>query len=350
MLSFFIRVFYNILYYFITSTAFAYSVIAFLCYFVYQSQTNKTTDTPNDVESLINYINNFSIDQCKPHGNHGYKRVLLQLFGYSGHGKSSFINTCKYVLHGGKYHVYADAASSDGGSTKCRISYPLTRNITMVDNRGCPVMSNQETGEIYAQLGNLLPLDKEVKWHTNTTDTICRLLDEESENDSDFVIPIFVYSAKRKPVETEIALVETLLENAKKLTGIIPFVVLTHQSHTNRKAVEKCFENMGRSKMFKVENYTAEDHSKIRETDEAVLKFLYETLKDAKYQLTKERDPKKEKSERKKFVYTFLLTSGIEEEKANNVYKLLLTRGIKEEKKEIDTDNNEPPKSGCYVM
>ncbi|OCT70199.1 hypothetical protein XELAEV_18037120mg [Xenopus laevis] len=62
------------------------------------------------VNQLTEYIKKFS--DC-PTGNQGYDRVLLQLFGFLGHGKSSFINTCKYVLEDGEYQNYANSKKSE---------------------------------------------------------------------------------------------------------------------------------------------------------------------------------------------------------------------------------------------
>lgn len=101
------------------------------------------------------YIQNFSLDNCKL-GNQGYNRVLLQLIGFGGHGKSSFINSCKYVIDDGPFKIYAETASAvscAGAKTMKRSSYKLTKTITLVDNRGCAKMNKEETGEIYAQLG-----------------------------------------------------------------------------------------------------------------------------------------------------------------------------------------------------
>ncbi|KAM4632413.1 uncharacterized protein O3C94_018915 [Discoglossus pictus] len=148
-----------------------------------------------EIEQLKEYITNFSLDNCKPHGNQGYNRVLLQLFGYLGHGKSSFINTCKCILEEREFQVLADAGDSQGGKTTKRIPYELTDTIIMVDNRGFKTMNAYETGEIFAQMGNLVPLNLEVEWQTGYTDIMSRM--EESEltaKYSDFIVPIFVYS------------------------------------------------------------------------------------------------------------------------------------------------------------
>ncbi|XP_077113655.1 uncharacterized protein LOC143768934 isoform X1 [Ranitomeya variabilis] len=94
----------------------------------------------------------FDVEKNSLEGN-GYKRVLLQLFGFAGHGKSSFINSCIYTLQDGIFKVKATAAADDVTHTTKRLAYKLTDCITLVDNRGHVKMLDSETGEIYAQLG-----------------------------------------------------------------------------------------------------------------------------------------------------------------------------------------------------
>lgn len=108
-----------------------------------------------DVDELRDYIRSFSLNEC-PLGNQGYNRILLQLFGFLGHGKSSLINSCKFALHDTGYKKYSEAAANDGGLTMRRKSYPLTKTITIVDNRGCAIINPYEMAEIYAQLCKLL--------------------------------------------------------------------------------------------------------------------------------------------------------------------------------------------------
>ncbi|OCT59135.1 hypothetical protein XELAEV_18001624mg [Xenopus laevis] len=146
-------------------------------------------------EKMIEYIMNFSLDNCAL-GNQGYKRILLQLFGYTGHGKSSFINSCKYVMDGGQYTEYAKVAESKlKPKTMIRHSYQMTRNVTLVDNRGAAKMNKMETGEMYLQLGNFVPLDEPVTWQTGFDDMMKRVLASEKQDCADFIVPIFVHNA-----------------------------------------------------------------------------------------------------------------------------------------------------------
>ncbi|KAG8545362.1 hypothetical protein GDO81_021034 [Engystomops pustulosus] len=145
-----------------------------------------------DEEERRRKIRDFSFDKCKK-GNQGFQRILLQLFGYNGHGKSSFINSIICAWFKSDYKNYANSGGNVKASTEHRMTYPLTNNIVLVDNRGCPTMTAHETGEIFAQLANLLPLDRRVKWSKGL-----RLPDRIVEAEphvkgSGFIIPIFIY-------------------------------------------------------------------------------------------------------------------------------------------------------------
>ncbi|XP_073416586.1 uncharacterized protein [Dendrobates tinctorius] len=105
-----------------------------------------------DSDEMRRFIENFTFDKCKK-GNQGFHRILIQLFGLLGHGKSSFINTCIYAWKDCKFENWSKARGVDGGATTERIPYELTENLTLVDNRGCGTMDDKESGVIYAQLG-----------------------------------------------------------------------------------------------------------------------------------------------------------------------------------------------------
>ncbi|XP_075422696.1 uncharacterized protein LOC142463618 [Ascaphus truei] len=259
-----------------------------------------------DTDQLREYITSFSLDNCA-RGSQGYNRVLLQLFGYMGNGKSSFINSCKYVvLDEGEFKTYTDAGQSDGARTTRRITYPLTDTITVVDNRGCAKMNSYETGEIFAQLGNLLALDQEVVWDKGYQSIVHRLVEGDmNANYSDFIVPIFVYSVKKGITEEEVPEIKDLLDNARTLTGLDPIVVLTFKSQGNLTRVRAKFKNMGTERIFQLENFTPSDHLRTRARDQEILTFFYEVLKDAEFRMRGKRDPPRERADRKKFILYF---------------------------------------------
>ncbi|XP_075037241.1 uncharacterized protein LOC142098355 [Mixophyes fleayi] len=292
-----------------------------------------------NVTELRNIIQNFNFEKCNP-GSQGFSRILLQLFGFLGHGKSSFINTCMYVWEDGAYKNWAKADSEDGGHTTERITYPLTQNITLVDNRGFSIMGGYETGEIFAQLecgvlevpnnsfgaqittssraetrlpcrvflcsvGNLLPLDTPVEWNEGFGVAERIVEASNSVKTSDFIVPIFIYSVKKGITQEEIDDLTELIVTARDLTGMFPIVVLTHETHKNKEDVVAKFRDLGVEQIFSLENYTAEDHEKTTR-HEKVLKFLYEVIKDVQFKVGLQRDPEEEMLERKMFVLRYV--------------------------------------------
>ncbi|XP_069838460.1 uncharacterized protein [Dendropsophus ebraccatus] len=256
-----------------------------------------------DIPEMTEHIKNFSLHNCD---NKGFKRVLLQLFGFLGQGKSSFINTCKYVLDDTEYKIYADVKNNDGGNTTARITYPLTDTLTLVDNRGCSVMNTYETGEIFAQLGNLLPLDQEVEWSKDLKLVDRIVAAERYVQSSDFIFPIFVYSVKKGLASQEVPEIKELLDIAKNLTGICPVVVLTHKTHSNLRDVRAKFEDMDVERIFALENFTPEDHLKTRGKHEEVLKLFLEVIKDIQFRIQRFSDPEEEREKRKQFVLRYI--------------------------------------------
>ncbi|KAE8578311.1 hypothetical protein XENTR_v10023452 [Xenopus tropicalis] len=259
------------------------------------------------IEEMTSHIKSFSLDSC-PRGNQGYKRVLLQLFGFLGHGKSSFINTCKYVLENGEYQNYIKPEEEgDGGAhTMSRISYPLTDTLILVDNRGCPTMNDYETGEIFAQLANLLPLDEAVEWSRGFRLQERIVEAEKTVQPSDFIFPIFVFSVKNGLNGEMIPDIKKLLEFARDLTEIFPVVVLTHKTHCDFLDVKTKFKNMGAEQIFALENFTQEDQLKTRGRHENVLKFFCEVLTEIQFRMERMGDPVALREKRKIRVLKFL--------------------------------------------
>ncbi|KAM4025998.1 uncharacterized protein ACNLHF_026399 [Anomaloglossus baeobatrachus] len=275
-------------------------------------------------QSMRDYIRNFTMDNG-PRGNQGYSQVLLQLFGYTGHGKSSFINTCKYVVDDGPYVAHAKVAgSAEKPETMVRNAYDLTENITLVDNRGCVKMNKNEIGEIYAQLGNFLPLGKEVNWQTAFRDMMELLLQSERlDLSSDFVVPVLIYSADCLIVDVN-EMKEILLA-ARNITGIFPTVVLTHELSSHLSEVQESFRRMGVKNMFALENYTAKDNIKTRGKHETILNCLQGILKDVEFRMLEERDAIGERINRKRFLLEFAHRRDMErrQETKNGVCRLL---------------------------
>ncbi|XP_073416710.1 uncharacterized protein [Dendrobates tinctorius] len=259
-----------------------------------------------DSRSMRDFIRNFRLENCL-HGNQGYSRVFLQLFGYTGHGKSSFINSCKYVVDDGPYTAYAKVAESEEKpETMIRYAYMLTETITLVDNRGCAKMNKDETGEIYAQLGNFLPLNTEVEWQKEFKDMMEILLTSETqEQNMALIVPVLIYSAKKSIAPEEAAELQDIILKARNITGLFPTVVITHKLSGHLPDIQEKFRMMGVENIFPVENYTVEDHLKTRGKHEGILKCMYEIVRDVEFRMEEMRNPINEKIERKRILLDF---------------------------------------------
>ncbi|XP_073505114.1 uncharacterized protein [Phyllobates terribilis] len=272
-----------------------------------------------DSRSMRDFIKNFRLENCV-RGNQGYSRVLLQLFGYTGHGKSSFINSCKYVVDDGPYTAYAKVAGSEEKpETMIRNAYELTETITLVDNRGCVKMNKDETGEIYAQLGNFLPLETEVEWQKDFKDMMEIVLKSETqEQNVELIVPVLIYSAKKTIAPEEAEELGDIILKARNITELVPTVVITHELSEHLPDIQEKFRRMGVENMFPVENYTAEDHLKTRGKHEGILKCLYEIVRDVEFRMEQPRNPIAEKIERKRILLDFAHKREIEKEREAN--------------------------------
>ncbi|XP_075037223.1 uncharacterized protein LOC142098345 [Mixophyes fleayi] len=284
-----------------------------------------------DIDEYKRIISNFSFDKCK-RGNQGFNRILIQLFGLLGNGKSSFINTCKYVWEDGEYKNWANAADVDEGHTTERIPYKLTGNITLVDNRGYKALDSYETGEIFAQLGNLLPLGKMVEWSKGFS-LVDRIVKAEKEiKTSDFIVPVFVHSVKRSIAPQEINDIKSVITTAMKQTGVYPIVVLTCKTTGSLTDTEATFRNMGVERIFSLENYTLQDNFKTRGRHEEVLKFLHEVIKDVQFRVDLPRDPVREMKDRRQFIMNYVHESEIAKQGENLERQKAMEKALLERK------------------
>ncbi|XP_041432985.1 uncharacterized protein LOC121398201 [Xenopus laevis] len=293
------------------------------------------------------YIMDFSLDNCAL-GNQGYNRILLQLFGYQGHGKSSFINSCKYVIDDSEYREFANVAKGENESeTRKRSSYKLTENVTLVDNRGAGKMSKMETGEIYLQLGNFLPLDKEVEWQTNFGDMVNKVLRSEGQEvAADFIVPIFVYSGKTGMGKD--ADLSEIISSAREITGIDPAVVITHElciSADKLKQLGDRFREKGARNIYPVENYTEKDKLKTRGKHTAILKCLYESLMDVEFRMNNKLDPIQERIQRKEFLISYAHNRALEKQKEKYEHERFLEKKAMERALEEERERTRQEKA-----
>ncbi|XP_077350352.1 uncharacterized protein LOC144000415 [Lithobates pipiens] len=270
-------------------------------------ESKKNILSAMDIRQLRDKILSFSLDDGDL-GSQGYTKVLLQLFGYTGHGKSSLINSCKYVLGKGEsFKEHAEAEETDHGLTMVRNAYPLTDVITMVDNRGCSKLNDFERAEVYAQLGNFIPIGEKVEWKDNYSAMMEAIEKSELEpNFSDFIVPIFVYNVRKQMSAEEKQDVKTFMENCIKMTGIVPIIVLSFKTSADYLEIEKQFRLMGAETVIAIDNYTKMSHIKTLGRTTDILMVIDIALKNVRFRLELPRNPKRERIERKKFMYNYI--------------------------------------------
>ncbi|KAM4631868.1 guanylate-binding protein 3-like isoform 1-T1 [Discoglossus pictus] len=233
-------------------------------------QRPQLTDRSN-FSQLINYVRKYKLE------DQSYQRILIQLFGYAGHGKSSFVNSCQYVIGNEEFKDHAGEAESYGGKTIDRRGYKLTDYITIVDNRGFGRMDSSETWEVYAQLCNLVPLNTYVRWDRTQLERLDQLK-QNYNTDPDLIVPVFVYSAEQAFNGQESANIKEFLKNAQKLTNILPFIIITHTFSENTHRVERSFHQLGMENVYTVDNYVQEDHVRTRGRHMPIVTFLVDVL------------------------------------------------------------------------
>ncbi|XP_077350348.1 uncharacterized protein LOC144000407 [Lithobates pipiens] len=299
-----------------------------------------------DYKELRRKIKAFSLDDGDL-GSQGYKQVLLQLFGLTGHGKSSFINSCKYILNDGEpFKEYAPTGqTSDGGSiTMRRNTYELTPNITIVDNRGCNTITHFERAEVYAQLGNFHPLDQPVEWKEDFKDRMSILVDEDlSKNTTDLLVPIFIYSVSydlQPHVQKDL---EVFLKNCEAMTGVAAIIVLTNKTSKDFSEVEKKFRLMGMKIVIAIENYTKDGDVKTLRKTTDILGILQIALENVTFRLSLPSDPEKDRRQRKKFLLNYIHEAVVESE-IGKIKEASMPQKMKE-KKEKPSSNN-----GCVLL
>ncbi|XP_075037521.1 uncharacterized protein LOC142098582 [Mixophyes fleayi] len=260
-----------------------------------------------DLRQLKENIQSFSLDDC-PRGNQRYNRVLLQLFGFTGHGKSSLINSCLYALEDDAEFVeHAEVIKSYSVVTVIRKEYRLTNNITMVDNKGYNRMSNFQRAEVFAQLGNFIPLNEKVDWSDNYPDMMRKVKEVDLDpNHTVFIVPVMVYSVKTGLADGEMPEMKIFMENCVTMTGIAPIVVLTHKTSRDRAKIEQQFKVMGVETVISVENYTKENNIKTLRRSTDFLMIVDSAIRAVKFRMERTRNPWREQVERNKFLLEYV--------------------------------------------
>ncbi|XP_077129855.1 guanylate-binding protein 1-like [Ranitomeya variabilis] len=254
-----------------------------------KSKIFKVTD-PRNINQLKQYIQGYQL----PQGS--FNRVVIQLFGFAGHGKSSFVNSCLFTMSSDGFHDYAGEATSQGGKTMDRRGYKLTNSITIVDNRGLSKMDSAQEWEVYAQLCNCVPLNEVVSWERSQNDRFQLVTKRITEGCTDVIVPVLVYSSQQNLSDEDYRNISEFLKQAQKLTGILPFVVLT-RTIMEKSALKDAFFGMGMESVHCLENYILSDKLSLPNKHRRILKILYEILDSVDFHIKNVSEFQKQRQE-----------------------------------------------------
>ncbi|PIO13584.1 hypothetical protein AB205_0162540, partial [Aquarana catesbeiana] len=112
--------------------------------------------------------------------------------------------------------------------------------------------------------------------------------------------------ARQQISEGEKEDVKTFMENCIKMTGIVPIIVLTFKTKGDYLEVEKIFRLMGAEMVIAIENYTPESHKKTLGRTTEILMVIDSALRNVRFHLEQPRDPRRERIERKKFMFNYI--------------------------------------------
>ncbi|XP_073416783.1 uncharacterized protein [Dendrobates tinctorius] len=262
--------------------------------------SEKMENPQMSVDEMLKYIRDFSLDGGV-HGNQGYQRVLLQLFGLVGSGKSLLINSCKYVLEGGEYVMHASDEP-----TAVRKTYQLTPNITIADNRPMIGHYDRDLPTLYAQLGSFLPLDERVEKLYEYEDLVEKVEETDlAPNSTDLIVPVLVYCGTVW-IEGDKTEMSSILRGCRTMTGLFPIIIITRKNNPSAEETGRQFRLAGAEQVVLVENYTKEDHLRTLGKDTAILTFLRSALEDVTFRMSERRDVIRERAERKKFLIKYM--------------------------------------------
>ncbi|XP_063285623.1 uncharacterized protein LOC134571352 [Pelobates fuscus] len=224
---------------------------------------------------------------------HGYSRVCVQLFGMTGHGKSSLINSCLCVAKDVKYRNVANSSIANTATTMMRNEFKLNNAVYMTDNRGITKLTEEELFEISAQFCQLRTTG-EVMWKDGSKRNNEALI--KTPKIQEIIVPVFVYSAEYPSAPQTFEQYEAFIREAYNMTDLFPIIVLTKCKQINTKELEYKFRQLGANHVVRIENYTTTNNQRNPEIDTNILKFLEICLEEADQAIDLKlgRDPQQE--------------------------------------------------------
>ncbi|XP_053327099.1 uncharacterized protein LOC128501583 [Spea bombifrons] len=212
--------------------------------------------------------------------DHGFQKLGIQLFGMTGHGKSSLINSCLCVGQDRKFMNEAGSGHSQQPITMERKEYKIKDSIYITDNRGLVKLNDEERQETAAQFSNVRDTGA-VSWERVMERTFEKILHGLDICETDITLPVFVYSAECPLTEERSSEIVPLLLETFHITEIFPIVVLTKTAKVKTNEVAARFKDFGANYVISLENYTTTNEGRNPEMDTKILKFLDVCMSEA---------------------------------------------------------------------
>ncbi|XP_072167029.1 uncharacterized protein [Diadema setosum] len=190
------------------------------------------------------------------------EKIFIGLFGRTGCGKTSLINSLKFAAVGRlRRGRWLQVASQEkvGGHTMFRKLADLTKSIYVIDNRG---LDDQQTegaiAEIAAQLDGKRGYTEIVEWDGNSEDEFSDSTGEDGCKGHKISCAVFVFSAIHD-LDLNTAALMDIVDFLHGHQGRYPVAVITHVDSAEKSLVEKLkavLEASGVSDVFEVANVT----------------------------------------------------------------------------------------------
>ncbi|XP_030832798.1 uncharacterized protein LOC105443623 [Strongylocentrotus purpuratus] len=236
------------------------------------------------------------------------ENLYIGLFGRTGCGKTSLINSLKFAAHGKlRRSQWQQAAGQEkaGGHTMFRKLADITKKIFVIDNRGLDDPNTEKAiEEIAAQLDGKRGYSECIEWQRASDD----LKDEDLDlSDLDFNLghPIgcaaFVFSARHDLDSNTNGLAE-VIDFLHGHQGRYPVAIITHVDTAEKNHVEDLktvLRVSGVSSIFEVANLTTENFVLEEPYQHSLLSLLEQCMAEGDSTLISKHYQRKEQQRKK---------------------------------------------------
>lgn len=232
------------------------------------------------------------------------KRLNIGLYGATGIGKTSLMNSVKFAVKGELKETHREQAAPDdfeGGHTTRRMAVRVTPYLTFVDNRGIgaeDIVKEGAADELIIQLEGKRSFASEVEWGKSSCPD-----DLEVDETKKIYCTVLVFSARS--VTAVHTIIGKFVERLLKWQGRFPLAVITHVDVATPEQLDNmrlALRMAGIVDVYEVANITNEKKDLEPVYQENLLKLLHKCVKDGDriFELRHEIELEEKKGETKK--------------------------------------------------